>query len=366
VSANRFFDAPSQAPECQSFGVQTSPGDFLTTVVAPLTSGATAIDPTPWNNSTLGYQPAVAIYRQRLLADESACSGAICNSDATWSCQSGSFLMGAQNGQAPYLTANGGVYYIDTDSSEQSSACISGAGFGIAPFGSTTNATSYVVYQLFAQDDSKVTYQFYTGESGDSPSGYWVWVQPHVYLSGEPNTIAISTIPDPLQDQLNANVSLRSGVVEATFDSSLFAAEFAFTLRNQDEKCIPRDVCSVGSAGEQCVLADDFVEPGLTDTMRSICETWATRVAGTTPIDPLSLSDCPATGCLGYVFTLAQDFTGSPYATSGAPLVTCFPEDALWNRPLQVISQDMDVCTMPPAPAGFCSGPMPTPTWTTD
>src|SRR5690606_25957204 len=31
VSKNRFFDAPSQSPECLSFGVQTSPYTFLTT-----------------------------------------------------------------------------------------------------------------------------------------------------------------------------------------------------------------------------------------------------------------------------------------------------------------------------------------------
>ena len=51
-----------------------------------------------------------------------------------------------------------------------------------------------------------------------------------------------------------------------------------------------------------------------------------------------------------------------PYATVGNPLTTCFPDDDLWNRPLQVISEDAAMCAMPPAPAGFCTAPMPTAT----
>jgi hypothetical protein len=373
VSANHFFDAPSQAPECRSYGVQTSPGEFLTTVIAPLTSDGSAIDPTAW-----GQFPAVPIYRQRLLDGEMPCSGPVCGAGsacdtvkdtAAWSCDSAGFMMGAENGQAPYLTADGGVYYIDTDSTAQTTNCIACPNsFSVPTFGSTTDTTQYVVYQLFAKDDSKVTYQFYTGESGNTPNGYWAWVLPHEYVANAPNSMVVTKIPaGDLLTALNANVSLSNGVVEATFDSSLFADQFKFTARNDDEKCIPRDACRVGPSGEQCLLADDFAEPDLAPTVRSICETWATRVAGTTPISQgLSLSDCPASGCLGYVFSLDEGFAGQSYATAGAPLATCFPGDAQFDRPLEVISQDVSACTAPPAPAGFCSGPMPTPTWTSE
>ena len=36
LSRNAFFDAPAQSDECLSFGLQTSPYQFVTTVMAQL------------------------------------------------------------------------------------------------------------------------------------------------------------------------------------------------------------------------------------------------------------------------------------------------------------------------------------------
>lgn len=357
VSANHFFDAPSQTPECQSFGVQTAPTDFLTSVIAPLTADGSAIDPGVW--SLTPPFPAVPIYRQLLLEDEMPCTGAICDGE-TWSCNQAAFMMGAQNGQAPYLTANHGVYYIDTDTSSQTTSCILGGTFEPASF---TAGSSYVLYQLFAKDDSKTTYQLYVG---DAAAGQWVWVQPHLSVAGGPsNNLAVEPIADPtLLAKLTPNAKINSGVLEVVFDSSLIADQFSFTARADDEKCVPRDACQVATDGSKCELATAFSESGLEDVVGSICEKWATRVAGTTATSgSLSLSDCPASGCLGYSFTLpTMGWEPTSYADVGAGLTTCFPDDAAWDRPLQVISQDQTVCSMPPAPAGFCPAPTPTPT----
>ena len=360
VSANRFFDAPSQNPECQSYGVQTAPNEFLTTVVAPLTADESAIDPTVWGMSAPF--PAVAIYRQRLLADEPACTGAVCDG-STWSCDHAAFMMGAQNGQAPYLTDADGTYYLDTDSAGQSPTCIAGndhvppSNFRAAPF---TAGQSYVLYQLFASDDARTTYQFY----GGGADGQWVWVQPHVSTAtGPANNLAVTPITDPtLVAQLDANITTHAdGVVEIVFDSSLLADRFAFTARPAGEQCVPLDACQVSTDGSHCTLASGFAEPELADTVRAICETWATRVAGTTPDSQgLSLSDCPADGCLGYAFTLPPGWMPQSYGAVGAGRATCFPDDPVWNRPLQVIPQDADVCADPPPPSGFCLAPTPT------
>jgi hypothetical protein len=368
VSANRFFDAPSQSPECQSYGVQTAPNEFLTTVIAPLTADESAIDPTVW--TMVPPFPAVPIYRQRLLAGEVACTGAICDG-ATWSCDHATFMVGAQNGQAPYLTDADGVYYLDTNTAAQTTTgdrpypggqttdCIPGGNYQVATF---TAGQSYVLYQLFVTDDARTTYQIYTGGA----DGQWAWVQPHLSTaSGPVNNMAVTPISDPsLVAALNANVTQHvDGVTELVFDSSLIADQFAFTARAADEKCLPRDACQVQTGGAQCALAADFTEPGLTTTVGAICEKWATRVAGTTPDSQgLSLSDCPASGCLGYIFTLPSGWTPQPYGTVGAGRTTCFPDDALWNRPLQVITQDLDVCPDPTPASGFCPAPTPTPT----
>ena len=354
VSANKFFDAPSQAPECLSYGVQTSPGEFLTSVIAPLTSDGTAVDPSVWST-----YPAVPIYRQRLLASETPCDGPIC-SGSTWSCDQATFMMGAENGQTPYLTANDGVYYIDTDTAGQTTSCVANANFSTAPFSA---GSSYVLYQLFAKDDSKTTYQLYTG---DTATGQWVWVQPHLTsASGPSNNMVVTPITDTtLLATLNTHAAVgNNGVLQVTFDSSLIADQFAFTARNDDEKCVPRDACQVATSGDECTVATGFAEPDLAGIVGSICEKWATRVAGTTATsDGLSLSDCPASGCLGYSFTLPTTWTAMSYADVGAPLVTCFPQNDAWDRPLQVISQDAGICAAPPTPAGFCSAsPTPSP-----
>ena len=62
VSRNPFFDAPAQSPECLSFGLQTSPYQFVTTMVAPLAGSPAAGNTTvrPWTtlNCNNGYDPA--------------------------------------------------------------------------------------------------------------------------------------------------------------------------------------------------------------------------------------------------------------------------------------------------------------------
>jgi hypothetical protein len=407
VSANHFFDAPSQTPECQSYGVQTAPAKFLTTVVAPLTADGTAVDSGAWNATF----PAVPIYRQRLLSSETPCSGPICNG-AAWSCDSATFMMGGQNGQAPYLTADGGLYYIDTDAGGQGVDCIAGQSTctsGCVEPATFNPGSSYVLYQLFAKESTQVTYQIYVGAGA---MGQWVWVKPHLVPSGANPTVAPCSptptsssatpmVPSPtptpssatpssptptqtpggslraaandmlvepitdqsLIDALNQNVTENDGILEITFDSNLIADQFAFTSRDCNEQCLPRNVCQVSSDGSRCELASTFTEPGLTEAVSEICAKWVTRVGGSTAdSDGLSLSDCPASGCLGYRFDLPASWAAKSYADVGLPLATCFPDDATWNRPLALTTPAAGVCPMPPVPAGFCAGPTPTPT----
>jgi len=355
LSANHYFDAPSQTAECQSYGVQTAPTEFLTSVVAPLTTDGSAIDSSAWT----GTFPAVPIYRQRLLSSEPVCTGPICSPQGEYDCNSAAFMVGAQNGQAPYLTAAGGIYYIDTDTAGPSTSCVAGSTIGLATFSA---GSSYVLYQLFAKQDTKVTYQLYVDPDA---TGQWVWVQPHLSQAGASNNMLVQPITDPVVlAALGSPMPNAAGILELTIDSSAIADQFLFTSRTGDEQCLPRDTCQLAANGSQCALADTFVEPGLETSVGEICSKWVTWVDGSTPGSDLSLSDCPASGCLGYQFNLPMSWVAQSYATVGQPLATCFPNDATWNRPLALTTQGASVCPTPPPPTGFgvCPTVTPTPT----
>jgi hypothetical protein len=183
-----------------------------------------------------------------------------------------------------------------------------------------------------------------------------------------PNAPANNMLVQEITDQnllakLNAEVTQNGGILEITFDNSVIADQFAFTSRDTNEKCLPRNTCQTSSDGSQCELAASFAETGLTTPVGDICSKWVTRVGGTTADSQgLSLSDCPANGCFGYSFDLPTSWVPKSYADVGNPLATCFPNDATWNRPLAVITPAANVCATPPAPAGFCLPPTPTPT----
>jgi hypothetical protein len=228
VSVNHFFDAPAQMSECASFGVQTSAYDFVTTVAAKLQpSGLPSpqpqwvVDWETWTNNNALPFPAVPIYRQLLLNGETAtdCT-AVCNGTA-WGCERASFLAGSQNGEAPYLTTNNGVYYLDTNTQDLS--CITEgpnnttkvAGWHTPGFSA---GQTYMIWNLFATQDTKMTYQIYVGNNfNPATDGQWVRVQPHEHHGSSGNNITVETCSNC--SGLPA-VSLTNGVLTVTFDHS--------------------------------------------------------------------------------------------------------------------------------------------------
>ena len=92
LSRNSFFDAPAQSDECLSFGLQTSPYDFVSTIVAPLAAspaetGSTFVEPTKWPNPNIPPPPGVpgpsaplvGIYRQWATANDREPCGQVCD-----------------------------------------------------------------------------------------------------------------------------------------------------------------------------------------------------------------------------------------------------------------------------------------------
>ena len=197
VSVNDFFNAPTQIPACAAFGVQTSAYDFVTTVVAKLRPSELpspqpqwVIDPDTWTNKGAEPFPAVPIYRQLVLADDLAPCDSVCDGPQL-GCQRAALMAGTQNGQAPYLTINNGVYYIDT--ATQDLSCIHAGGWQTPGF---QGGQAYLIWNLFAAKDTKLTYQIYVGAHfNPATDGRWVRVQPHVRLLAAGTTSLWKSVP---------------------------------------------------------------------------------------------------------------------------------------------------------------------------
>lgn len=387
VSQNTFFDAPSQDAECLAFGVQTSPYEFVSSVIAPLggTSPDLYVDSSLWGIANL---PAVPIYRQLILpgdqcaGDQSVCcaAGQMDCPVGTIGCTRGSFMLGGQNGQAPYLTSNNGVYYIDTNKQEANPSCFMQAQVFEPGFAA---GQAYVLYNLFANENTNVTYQLYVGDDFQLSGGQWVLVQPHVYNpnSGQGgNATAVTPITDAaVLATLNAGATVTDGILQVVLDHSAIADAYLFSSRPDYDVCLPRDICQIATGTPtptSCTIQaqPSFLDGNATDyadyqtAVTDICTYWATATAGRTSLpntpgddasDPI-FADCPAGGCLGYAFTLPSTFAPMPYAQVGASLTGCF-EAAQWDIGMDVVDPRCPPPSTPPA-ADFCPPATPTPT----
>ena len=176
---------------------------------------------------------------------------------------------------------------------------------------------------------------------------------------------------------LNAGITVNNGVLQAVFDHSAIKEAYLFSSKPAYDVCLPRDICQIDtSTSSSCTIQAQasFLDGNPTDyadyqtAVTSICTYWATATSGRTSEpntpgddagDPI-FADCPAGGCLGYMFTLPADFTAKPYAQVGASLTGCF--DVTWNIPMSNIDP---ACPTPstPNPTAFCpAGITPTPT----
>ena len=405
LSRNAFFDAPAQSDECLSFGLQTSPYEFVTSVIAPIadspaTMSETHVEPSVWtspngepNNPSA---PLVAIYRQWETAKDRASSVCeqVCVEDPDtpgtfqYGCDRANFMVGPNIGQSPYLTLSeapsistanqpGLTYYIDTSGGTQSAGttlqrddCVTGLtrDMFVAPF---EKNQSYVLYTLFAKNDSRTSYQVHVGDpvQGMEPEvqGRYVRVKPHLHGSGSPTTFdSLRTVVDDPCVPGSAGwcaalpvPTVSGGILELSLDQSGIAADYELALHADYERCMPRDFCYYDETAtpprcepclndpSKCIRQDDFLAVDLASMNQSdasgakpldiVCQDWVSFVGGTLQNDPgeFSLPDCPAEGCLGFAFTLPDTFTGDKtYADVGGPLANCYAESAWENDAL--------------------------------
>lgn len=426
LSRNAFFDAPGQSDECLSYGLQTSPYQFVTSVMAQLKASPATTNPTyatavdrDWPD-----RPAVAIYRQWKRAGEDSDAGQVCDAGVSGS-ERGTFMVGPNIFHAPSLTQSlppglgaqpGQLYYIDTSGGpivsnppptppappNQRTDCFRGSiGFNAARF--SKNKT-YVLYHLFARNDAKISYQFYVGDNVPNVAAVqprFIRLDPHLHDPAGPSFGSVVTDPcEPgtgwCKDMPLPQLDTATGLLTVTLDQRTIAADFNVAARADYERCMPRDLCffdadtarceacastTPAKRSANCIRQDDFLAAdtasmnhpdGTTKKpLDVVCQDWATMASGTASntVGALSLVDCPKTGCLGFAFTLPESFVGDKtYDTKGAAASRCFAEPEWINDALQARPDNADpLCATPrPAqPSDFCSdGPAGTPTAT--
>ncbi|MEW6269808.1 MAG: hypothetical protein AB1689_10990 [Thermodesulfobacteriota bacterium] len=378
LSRNHFFDAPSQSPECLSYGLQTSPYTFLTTAMGKLTNAPSAASnaiarndiPNAWPQT-----PAVAIYRQwKLKSDVGEKCGSVC-AGGNYGCPRASFMGMAAVYQSPFLTMTeppglesqpGALYYLDTNSGAQSTSCVHGsASLQPAQF---TGGDSFVVYNIFPQRDSVSSYQLYVGNGvSDLAAIDFRYVRVTIHEIQGSNQ-AVTDACDPRQDGAWCHtqeplVTLKDGILTVKLDHRKLLKDEAFSIakRAKYEQCMPRDLCYfddntnkcrsclTNPSAPGCLRKGDFLPADVSSMNRadaagskpldSVCEDWAQMVSGQVKIggDNVASSDCPNGGCLGFAFKLPQGFQPQPYETVEAnqKLSKCFLASA-WVRDVLV------------------------------
>jgi hypothetical protein len=401
VSKNRFFDAPSQSPECQAYGVQTSPLAFVTTAVGRLAQAPTTAQNTVLQSDWPG-TPLVALYRQWKLSEDGAepceqvCSTTT-NKTSLYGCPRATFMGMANVGQSTYLTMTeppglpasqpGAGYYIDTNSGNQATGCITTKTGDMrpAPF---VGGKDYIVYNMFPRAESRTRYQLYVGnaESLDDIQGRFVRVQTRI---GPGNSSAVTDPCDPrVQGSwcFGMKAELSNQILTVTLDHAPLATAGQFEIANQDDyaRCMPRDLCYYDGTAKACrrckpgtpgcIRQGDFLpldiasmnklDANMEAPLDIVCQDWAGMISGNTKIDEatVSFADCPAGGCLGFAFQLPQGFTPVAYKDVEAQkkLSHCFLEsawasDALQQRTANGPADPLCGAPRPQAAGDFCA-----------
>lgn len=340
LSNNDFYATPGQAPECNSFGTNTVPHDFITTNIAKLKDDPVAATWTDNTWATPSQMPTVAMYRQlRIQSDpDEACdtpaTGSICNGTA-WGCKRGSFFMGTNTAQSPGLTINNGLYYLDTNPQDYQCATTSAD----AVRGQFDKDSYYAAFNLFSTQKSKTTFQIYVGAGVSLNDVRFIRVHPHV-------TNGTSWAVTPWTDNTPSPprwANSEQTVLEIDLSTAGISAEYAFK-ENQMTSCQPTDICQINANMNGCTVNNDALkvppweetpsDNPLAKVLTRVCEDWVTHRESESS-DGIYLGDCPRGGCPGVAFKMGTVAAGDTYDKVGEPLAKDYDTStAPWNAKL--------------------------------
>ena len=356
LSNNYFYSTPGQDVECNSFGTNTIPHDFVSSVMTELTGSRTSDTTTnyQWVNNGAN-MPMVPIYRQYYLTDpaDDQCTSVTKVCDGTnWGCRRGSFMIGAQNGQAPLLTTDRGVYYIDTK--QNTSGCVfDGEANPLWEIPGFENQLDYAVYNLFSNKQTEVTYQVFVGEvyvGGTDIRMFdvndvvsFVRVDPHTF-TGDGRSMSVTPwVPTPGPDAPSVKwANDEQTVIQVTMRTTAIASDYDFV--KSATSCQPTDICQVDKkTNKSCEVSDAYASTPISGAINDVCANWVTARDSQLD-DGVFLADCPRGGCPGFAFTMGDlssfELLDESYATYGAPLAMPFPTSEPWDRKLSSVSAE--------------------------
>jgi cell migration-inducing and hyaluronan-binding protein len=227
-------------------------------------------------------------------------------------------MAGMNLGQRSVLTVNNGRYFIDTTQSagwqrttkELESVPNPGWERNISVFEAKK---SYYVFFVFAKPDTHQVYQIYVGPgfnadsitgtrvniSGLSKASFGPWNQDN----GKPWTAKM--------DEDNPNV------VDVDFDFRKVKQDNKTNLNPKnlasDDTCQPRSYCSKASGSCACEKTKlgilGLLDPNYKNVCDNVCKEWAVKDI-----------DCPKGGCLGFKFTMPENFKAQDQFERPKPL----------------------------------------------
>jgi hypothetical protein len=241
--------------------------------------------------------------------------------------------------QRQTMTANHGLYYVDTTASTTTQF----------KFGSLLNVftggETYDFFYVFATPQTQQTYKMFVGTGlSKIPDVKPIRVTVKTFpLVINPDTTKSALTPPPAYDST-------TGILTVNLNLSAFHSDFDSA---RIDHCVPKTLCH-WSAGEKNCKGNSNVFPELTQADRDTACSYAGKDI-----------DCPTGGCVGFAITLPASFEAKDQTTAnGSALVKglaqCFPKDANWNVPLMPAPSGLAgaACFNAPIKTDFCPSPI--------
>jgi len=337
VNLDPFFNAPVEAPECESFDIatasgtpkttggtaKTSPYEYLSTVVYPkcgMSCGST------WG-SDCSNPSCFGVTLSRQLEIQKG------EQDRTIP------MMGMNFGQRSMLTVDNGSYYVDTTVSENRQKQGRGGPTPVTSLNVFKPGETYYVFFVFATEKTKQKYQLYIGAGiPDFESN----VSKHI----KPVRVDIRNQALKFEDSswngLKSSYESSSGILTVGTDFSEFKSDFDKT---RADYCQPSSFCKL--VGNTCQSSLPTNDPFHAESQH-ICSTWAGKDIDC-PLYQFSGPKGELPGCVGFALTLdSQKFSADDKDHRPGP--ECFPRNSDWNVAWTAVDKNL---------AGSCANQKP-------
>jgi len=352
VNLDPFFNAPIEAPECESFGTaKTSPYEYLSTVVYPdcaltnscagVCDGVNAGKACTWKDECNGTCSAMVGGDKRCSNNTTAactqdsdcasqCSalwGRPCTSTACYGVPLDRQMLTALDNsnesstairmagmdlfQRSMLTLNNATYYIDTTVSEATQR-LTAASLNVFEPGKT-----YYVFLVYAKPSTKQTYEIYVGKNAGANYATAAVEEVRANIGEVPIKFAVDT-----NLHWDKQYTEEDGILRVTMDLAPYQQEFT---QAKADFCQPSSFCSGPTVANPNVPCQ--CNPALEKTLYDQCV--AGNICGKFTGKDI---DCPLAGCFGFKFTLPPaDIFVADDDKGHRPTSECFPKTAEWD-----------------------------------